>query len=150
MKDKVALFIDDDSVMVSSIMDQLRAFFSEREMDLAICTASENLSGILGAVAARRADVPIAIVDLWMIDKRTNSQNKTAGYEIINEIRKKWPHCYLVVFSGHIDEEVQSNLKRYTNLAALEKPLPTFVLEDKLDDLLNQMGICRTSGSVPA
>jgi len=145
---QMALFIDDDSVLVSILMDQLRLFFAERGLDFAVCTATEEIPGTIAAFSGK--NVAIAIIDLWMIDKKTNKPNTQAGYEVINQLRKRWPNCYIVVLSGHIDDAAKRTLTGYKNLAMLEKPLPTFVLEELINNLLGDLGICRTSGSVPA
>jgi DNA-binding NarL/FixJ family response regulator len=141
---QMALFIDDDSVLVSILMDQLRHFFAERGLDFAVCTAIEEIPSTIGALSGK--NVAIAIVDLWMIDKKTNKPNTQAGYEVINQLRKRWPNCYIVVLSGHIDDEAKKTLAEYKNIAMFEKPLPTFVLEELINNLLGDLGICRTSG----
>ena len=57
----------------------------------------------------------------------------------IRTLRAKWPECYIIVYSAHLNSEVTKELNSFPFLAIIEKPKATQKIVQLVDDVLKDM-----------
>jgi DNA-binding NarL/FixJ family response regulator len=122
------VFLDDDAVLVRAMADDLRLCAVENDCEFRAATSLNGLRTIIGEIDSGTA--VLAIIDLWMIDKSRNVSEPFAGFEAIKLLRQKWPQCYILVYSAHIDSDAKEKLGRLSTLGIVEKPVPTYILAE--------------------
>lgn len=114
MSKPVILLIDDDKVMLNSLMDQLRNAYRGNYTIEAVQTISEA-RGLLEMLADQSIPVKLIISDWLMPPDRTNG--------LLVEIHNRWPAINLIMLSGYADEDAVQHARDNANLKAfVRKP----------------------------
>ncbi|MFC2088112.1 hypothetical protein ACFLSX_00790 [Calditrichota bacterium] len=141
----VCILADDDSMFVDAVYHDLRSFFDKKSMKFEFLLSVKEVANFIKNAKSKSSKnkiiVPLAIVDLWLVDKENNISNTQAGYEILRMLRGEWPDSYIIILSAHIKNNVKSILSDYTNIAILNKPTSTSELKSIIDDKLEEMGV---------
>jgi len=132
--EKWVLLIDDDATLVCATADLIDEACKELGASLRVCTSTHEMPAMYKEL--HNADVLLAILDLWLLDKQTNEPQQDGGMKILRELRHHWPNCYVVVHSAHLTAEAETQLKHYNNIAIVKKPAPTFVLTDIIKQII--------------
>lgn len=120
--DRCVIFVDDDTFLLQSMERQIRLFLLDLGYRLYICDSVQSYRR-LSAETVRSCD--LAIIDLWMIDKVSNSPDREAGLQVIRDIRNRQPDCYVLIYTAHLNEDVRPALDAMDQLAIVEKPAAT-------------------------
>lgn len=131
---KWVLLIDDDATFVCATADLIDEACKELGVSLRICTSTHEMPAMYKELL--KADVRLAILDLWLLDKQTNEPQQDGGMKILRELRQHWPDCYVIVHSAHLTAEAEAQLKRYINISIVKKPAPTFVITDIMKQIV--------------
>jgi DNA-binding NarL/FixJ family response regulator len=78
----------------------------------------------------------MVVLDLWLLDKSTNTPDHNGGLKILQLLRATWPNCYVIVYSGHLDQAIKASLKQFEQIAIVDKPVPAWVLTELIDNIL--------------
>ena len=130
MSEHCVLLIDDDANLVRAAADLIEAACKEVDSNLEICTSTHELPGMYERLAG--VHVIIAILDLWLINKETNVPDHDGGIKVFHELRDRWPHCYVIVLSAHLNESTRAKLDNYENIAIVEKPIAIWEIRDMI------------------
>jgi DNA-binding NtrC family response regulator len=124
MSKPVILLIDDDKVMLNSLMDQLRNAYRGNYTIEAVQTIAEA-RGLLEMLAEQNIPVKLIISDWLMPPDRTNG--------LLVEIHTRWPKINLIMLSGYADEDAVQHARDHANLKAfVRKPWEE-------DELINEI-----------
>jgi DNA-binding NtrC family response regulator len=124
MSKPVILLIDDDKVMLNSLMDQLRHAYRGDYTIEAVQTISEARN-LLEMLAEQNIPVKLIISDWLMPPDRTNG--------LLVEIHTRWPNINLIMLSGYADEDAVQHARDHANLKAfVRKPWEE-------DELINEI-----------
>jgi DNA-binding NtrC family response regulator len=124
MSKPVILLIDDDKVMLNSLMDQLRHAYRGDYTIEAVQTISEARN-LLEMLAEQNIPVKLIISDWLMPPDRTNG--------LLVEIHTRWPQINLIMLSGYADEDAVQHARDHANLKAfVRKPWEE-------DELINEI-----------
>lgn len=136
MKDELersVIFVDDDTFLLNALARQLRLFLLEHGYSFYICDSIDSYNEL--AERGIVASCDLAIVDLWMIDKSSNTPDRRAGLKVMRDIREKQPDCYIIVYTAHLDE-ARPELEEMNELAIIEKPAATAEIEGVIAKVL--------------
>jgi DNA-binding NtrC family response regulator len=133
--ERSVLLVDDDTFLLNAMARQLRLFLLEHGYAFYICDSISSYQKLAASGIVKTCD--LAIVDLWMIDKSSNTPDRRAGLEVMRQIRKEQPDCYLVVYTAHLNEEARPDLDEMSELAIIEKPAATAEITDVITKVLD-------------
>lgn len=106
-KTRMLVLIDDNHHEALSIGGALQKICKERSLALRIFTdGDEALAFIQGEQGAL---IEGAVVDLWMVDKKTGLENQKKGEEIIGVLLQRHPKARVVVLSAHMNEAARES-----------------------------------------
>lgn len=116
---KTLLIVDDNSHEAFSIGSVLQAPSREKGFSLRVFTDGDEALRYISS----DAEFPIggAIIDLWMVDKRTGLEDPTKGEAVINAIHTKHPKAKVVVLSAHMDDKARESFSR-KQMQSFKKP----------------------------
>ena len=124
MPKPVILLIDDDKVLLNSLMDQLRDAYRSDYTIEAVQTIHEARS-LLEMLSEQQIPVKLIISDWLMPPDRTTN--------LLIEIHTKWPSINLIMLSGYADDDAVKQAKDHANLKAfIRKPWEE-------DELMNEI-----------
>jgi DNA-binding NarL/FixJ family response regulator len=138
MSDHLLLYIDDDSLLARANADHFRIHFRNTKVDFQLFTTAEEAESF---IKDSKKNIILAIIDLWMVNKDTNTQNRRAGFVIIESLRKRFPKCFIIVVSAHLTPEIEQELSKYDSMGIISKPFPTSDLINEIDKRLKEMGV---------
>jgi len=141
MKTFTVLYIDDDSELAAGTGLLLKAELAAKNIVTRIFTSEAQINDYLARHTEAPEEQPVlAIVDLWMLDKKTHIPNTEAGFEVIKSLRRLFPAIFVVVVSGHITKETVTKLSAYRAMAVVDKTISPGVLIRKVEEALKAMG----------
>jgi ActR/RegA family two-component response regulator len=126
------LFVDDDSLMAFTFGSNILEAAMSKDMPVHIFTDPEEAKAFLESPSAPALSG--AVIDLWMIDKRTGNEDHEAGFAVIALVRARNPKAIIVVLSAHIDRDIDQRLRNKFNAVPLKKPAST-------DEVLEALGV---------
>ena len=132
------LFVDDDANFVRAAADQVRGIAEARDVGFQLFTSVDELEHYLATMSGEQA--VLTILDLWMIDKATNTPDREAGMRVLEMLRARWADIYVIIYSNHLDKEINRKLEAVNQIAIVDKTkAPLFVIADLVDSLLEEM-----------
>jgi DNA-binding NtrC family response regulator len=107
MKRGIILCVDDEKIVLDSVLSQLRAHFGTQYL---YETAENTEEGweVLDEKLQEGYQV-VAVISDWLMPFER-------GDQFLIEIARKLPGCGLILLSGHADEEAVERAKKYANL----------------------------------
>lgn len=107
MKYKYCVFyIDDDNSAVQAVADTLMIALERCGINLVVFTSLEDA---IGGVAEFDAEIwgrPIlAIIDLWLYEKCSNTSDEDGGIKVIDAIRRRFTDCYVIIYSANVSDD---------------------------------------------
>jgi DNA-binding NtrC family response regulator len=107
MKRGIILCVDDEKIVLDSVLSQLRAHFGTQFL---YETAENTEEGweVLDEKLQEGYQV-VAVISDWLMPFER-------GDQFLIEIARKLPDCGLILLSGHVDEEAVERAKKHANL----------------------------------
>ena len=130
---KRVLLFDDDTKFLVAICDDIRFSLIARNLQLDVVQDLEQLDLEL----RQSGEIVLAIIDLWIIDKRHNRPDHEAGDRALKRLRARWPAAYVIVLSSHLDPDARLRLADFKQLMLANKPIPTAELLSIMDKVLD-------------
>jgi CheY-like chemotaxis protein len=130
MKKPVILCVDDEKIVLDSLVNQLRNHFGSR---FVYETAENTEEGweVIEELTEQEYEFKVIISDWLMPIER--------GDKFLIDISKKVPRAALIMLSGHADEESVERARQYANLQAfIRKPWDKEVLLSEVETALNR------------
>ncbi len=125
-KKTAILCVDDESVLLDSLLEQLQRNFGHDALYEAAENAEEGMQ-VLEELIDDGHDVVLVVSD-WLMPGQK-------GDEFLIDINKRYPHVIKIMLTGQATPEAVENAKRHANLHDyIEKPW----IEDKLVDSINR------------
>ncbi|MBN1181642.1 MAG: hypothetical protein JXB49_05090 [Bacteroidales bacterium] len=135
-----SLFADDDSNFVRAIADNFKYVFLTHNIQFEICMGIEELENHIIPTQMSN-ELLIAILDLWFFDKDKNENNENEGFEMFQSIREKWPNCFVIILSCHLNNGIRTKLAPYQNIAIIDKAISTSKLLEIIEEKIKSMGL---------
>lgn len=133
MKKQVILCVDDEKIVLSSLIQELEANFGNKYVYEAAETADEANELIEEYENSAEYKVILVICD-WLMPN-------VKGDEFLIELYQTHPHIKTIVLTGQANQEAIEQMEKYANISAyVRKPWQT----DKLMQIIEQ-----TLGVVP-
>jgi DNA-binding NarL/FixJ family response regulator len=132
------LYVDDDALLARANADNFRIHFKDTNLGFRLFTTAEEADAF---VKSSDGNIALAIIDLWMVNKNTNTQNQRAGFTLVEGIRKRFPKCFIIIVSAHLTPEIIQELEQYGFMGIIAKPFPTSDLINIIDRKMKEMGI---------
>jgi DNA-binding NtrC family response regulator len=127
MKKQVILCVDDEKIVLSSLIQELEASFGGKYVYEAAETATEANELIEEYENSTEYKVVLVICD-WLMPK-------IKGDEFLIQLYQTHPHIKTIVLTGQANQEAIEQMKKYANISAyMRKPWQT----DKLIQIIEQ------------
>lgn len=124
------LIVDDDSELATTFGSNILYEVNSRSIPVYIFTDATKAKMF---IQSRQLPLSAAIVDLWMVDQATGSEDREAGLSVMKLLRERQPKCKIVALSAHIDNEIESRLKDVFAAVPLRKPCSTAEVMDVIE-----------------
>jgi DNA-binding NtrC family response regulator len=112
---KPILFVDDDPVALSLLIDTFKRVMGD-QYTIQKASTAEEAEEILMEDLTRKGTLPVLIVSDWIMPGKR-------GDTFLNEVAKQYPEISLVLHSGLSDQSLETRLKGSCNLiASIAKP----------------------------
>jgi len=127
-KPRVILCVDDEVLVLESLMGQLWPRYGERCI-LEVAQSAADAWEVIDDYVEEGHDIAAVISD-WLMPI-------TKGDAFLVQLAKRFPKARLIMLSGHADEESIERARRYANLYTfIAKPWEKSQLFDALNDIL--------------
>jgi DNA-binding NtrC family response regulator len=123
MKTKIVIFAEDESHTALSLANNLVYPLKEVGLKLLVYTDADAALSVIKDTD--HYQIVGAIIDLWMIDKTTGSENTEKGQELINTLKRCHPDVKVVVLSSHITANDKQEFEKMKGVSAFRKPAST-------------------------
>ncbi len=127
MKKQIILCVDDEKIVLSSLIQELEANFGNKYVYEAAETANEANELIEQYENSAEYKVVLVICD-WLMPN-------VKGDEFLIELYQTHPHIKTIVLTGQANQEAIEQMEKYANISAyVRKPWQT----DKLIQIIEQ------------
>lgn len=114
---KAILFVDDDTSIIHGLKRLMRIMRYEWDMFFA-----ESGQEALSILALNRIDIIVADMRMPEMD----------GLELLNKVKKLYPHVIRIIFSGHFDHEMTLHSLKIAH-QCLAKPCSANTLQNTIE-----------------
>lgn len=130
MKKPVILCVDDEKIVLSSLIQELESNFGDKYVYEAAETATEANELIEELEKSTDYKVVLVICD-WLMPEMK-------GDEFLIQLYQTHPHIKTIVLTGQANEEAILQMKKYANISgAMRKPWQTDKLIQMIEQTLN-------------
>lgn len=128
-KSRNLLIVDDDTLTAFSLASDLQS--AARSHGLTIRAFTDADMALEFIKSSPKGVVELAIVDLWMLDKKTGIEDQNKGREVIKILHQCQPTSRILVLSAHIDDDARQQLTK-SGVDSLKKPAGFAEIGEKL------------------
>ncbi len=129
MARKTIICIDDEKIVLNSLMGQLYSSFGNK-YNYEFFESAEEAEEFIDETYAEGDNVDLIICD-WLMPR-------VRGDEFLIKIHQRFPDISMIMLSGHVDEEAIKKVKKYTNLSKLiTKPWDKDDLIKTIEEILS-------------
>ncbi|MCS7027274.1 MAG: response regulator [Bacteroidia bacterium] len=130
MKKQVILCVDDEKIVLSSLIQELEANFGDRFVYEAAETAEEAKELISEYESKGEYTVTLVICD-WLMPH-------IKGDEFLIELYQVYPHIKTIVLTGQANAEAIEQMQKYANISAyIHKPWQAEKLIQTIEQVLS-------------
>ncbi len=129
MNNRILLIVDDDTLTAFSLASELQAPAKAKGLSVRAFTDADNAMEFIAECP--KGQIEIAIVDLWMLDKKTGIEDTDKGSVVIALLNKLQPSAQILVLSAHIDDIARQALTN-KGVDSLKKPAGSAEIGEKL------------------
>ncbi len=130
MERKTIICIDDEKIVLNSLMGQLYSGFGNK-YNYEFFECAEEAEEFIDEVYAEGDNIDLIICD-WLMPR-------VRGDEFLIKIHERFPDIAMIMLSGHVDEAAIEKVKKYTRLYKLiTKPWDKEDLLKTVEEILSQ------------